>query len=929
MRDDVHADDKSTVSGYSSAPGRPPVADGGASNSSKASNSSINVSVRLRPLSEKERVSFDDELWAKDDEKERKSFDHKLWDIDMSYNLGDFEEERRRVDHELWAIDESYNIDDFEKERRRVDHELWGIDESYNIDDFEKERRRVDHELWAIDESYNIDDFEKERRRGDHELWGIDESYSIDDFEKERRRVDHELWAIDESYNNVYMLILHHCYPEALCAVRRGAEKERRRGDHELWGIDESFNIGYYAGKEHTFVPKYKYDQVFGPSSHNYEVFNAIACLLVEPSLNGINGTIFAYGVTSSGKTQMCSDVFNAIARPLVEPSLNGINGTIFAYGVTSSGKTHTMMGDVEAAMGHTSNGIVPQTIKELFDQANAAEGRVFKIRLSMMEIYNEVLNDLLDPSRTNLKVREDSHHGVAVDGLSEEVVATAEQALTWILSGEANRQTSCTAYNEDSSRSHTICRLLIEVQEGSGPKGTKKTRSVLSLIDLAGSESAKGQRMEGSFINKSLLTLGTVINKLAEGHATHIPFRDSKLTRLLQNSLSGKGAQIALICNITPASAQGEETQNTLKFATRAKLVRVTVCRNEVVDDKAMLRRFATENRELRCQLKLLQDSMEANQTDVTGDTDLEGLTSVRLRGLVRHLLEKRASLAAAAEAVANVSKRGSLASAAEAEVNVSKRASLAGLQEAESNVSKRASIASASEDEANVSKRASLATAAEAESNMSKRTSLASAAEAEVNMSKRSSLAGQQEAEANVAKRTSIASAAEAEAHASKRVSLAGQQEGQEHKDGSDGATEEGALAPALATHGSASSDQELSTLSPALLQPMPEPPSAVPLQEPPTATRLSLLVDFSPTATDVAALDLGDALVGAGGGGAEEEEDDDYGSDSGVEALILAMREDMMIDVQSFEDLSLGIDPIHTQLVAVRGAQDLVGR
>ncbi|GAX86368.1 hypothetical protein CEUSTIGMA_g13780.t1 [Chlamydomonas eustigma] len=398
--------------------------------------------------------------------------------------------------------------------------------------------------------------------------------------------------------------------------MRPLSEKEKHRGDHTAWGIDHQQNIGQYD-KSGKFIPKFHYDTVFGPESSNGEVYNAIG-------------------------------------KPLIGPALQGMNGTIFAYGVTSSGKTHTMIGsDVDP-------GIVPTIIQDLFTTissstttAGTGGGTVIKhcVHVAMMEIYNEVLNDLLDPSHVNLKVWEDASRGVVVEGLQEDEVTTAEDALEALARGEQHRKVGCTAFNEDSSRSHTICRLRVRTSAAAASATGRSTSSTLCLIDLAGSESAKatssrGQRMEGSFINKSLLTLGTVINKLAAGHASHIPFRDSKLTRLLQNSLSGSGARIAIICNITPAAAQSEETANTLKFATRAKLVRVAVGVNELVlGDAVLVRRYRAEIRELKKQVSLLQAALSATSqhlkssgmtptASVNGDVDVDGLGGAELTG-------------------------------------------------------------------------------------------------------------------------------------------------------------------------------------------------------------------------------------------------------------------------------------------------------
>eukprot|EP00887_Chlorella_sp_A99_P008132 scaffold12.g8132.t1 len=400
--------------------------------------------------------------------------------------------------------------------------------------------------------------------------------------------------------------------------------------------------------------------------------------------------------------------VYKAIASPIVQSAMDGINGTIFAYGVTSSGKTHTMMGSEEVP------GVVPHAIAEARRAAGRAGGlaaargpaptrapsaaaQVFRIvsktpkkefllRLSMMEIYNEaggkqgwkagwggrhewkagrseelpwgvgeegrgegqqrarssrrgggpaarrspshpctsshpigpqVLNDLLDPSRTNLKLREDPRKGIYVEGIKEETLLSAEHALQVIAMGNEHRKTSATAFNEGSSRSHTIIRITLEASDRADDLTDPNARlgrtlSFLNLIDLAGSESAKAEinrshRLEGSFINKSLLTLGTVIHKLSEGKAAHIPFRDSKLTRLLQGSLTGTGARIAVICTITPASTQAEETHNTLKFASRAKKIEVTAVRNEIMDQSSLIARYQQEIALLKGQLEIV----------------------------------------------------------------------------------------------------------------------------------------------------------------------------------------------------------------------------------------------------------------------------------------------------------------------------------
>ena len=314
---------------------------------------------------------------------------------------------------------------------------------------------------------------------------------------------------------------------------------------------------------------------------------------------------VFPAGFSNQG-------VYETVGSSIVKSSLDGLNGTIFAYGVTSSGKTHTMMGD------DVTPGIVPHAIAELYHLiGKLSKRKEITVHMSMLEIYNEVVNDLLNPANTNLRLREDPKRGIYVEGVQEEQLRSADHALHVVATGNEHRKTSATAFNEGSSRSHTVIRLAIEANdrpEFANEPGDRvgRTLSYLTMVDLAGSESAKAeknasQRMEGSFINKSLLTLGTVIHKLSEGGAVHIPFRDSKLTRILSNSLTGNGARVAVICTITPASIQAEETHNTLKFASRAKKITIEAKRNEILDQSSLIARYQQELALLRHQLDIV----------------------------------------------------------------------------------------------------------------------------------------------------------------------------------------------------------------------------------------------------------------------------------------------------------------------------------
>ncbi|XP_050366543.1 kinesin-like protein KIN-7D, mitochondrial isoform X2 [Argentina anserina] len=307
------------------------------------------------------------------------------------------------------------------------------------------------------------------------------------------------------------------------------------------------------------------------------------------------------------GEDTISQEVYEVAAKPVVKAAMEGVNGTVFAYGVTSSGKTHTMHGDQNAP------GVIPLAIKDVFSMIQDTPGREFLLRVSYLEIYNEVINDLLDPTGQNLRVREDSQ-GTYVEGIKEEVVLSPGHALSFIAAGEEHRHVGSNNYNLFSSRSHTIFTLMIE-SSAHGDEYDGVIFSQLNLIDLAGSESSKTEttglrRKEGSYINKSLLTLGTVIGKLSEGKASHVPYRDSKLTRLLQSSLSGHG-HVSLICTVTPASSSMEETHNTLKFANRAKRVEIYASRNKIIDEKSLIKKYQREISVLKEELDQLRKGM------------------------------------------------------------------------------------------------------------------------------------------------------------------------------------------------------------------------------------------------------------------------------------------------------------------------------
>ncbi|CAM8966822.1 unnamed protein product [Rhodiola kirilowii] len=343
------------------------------------------------------------------------------------------------------------------------------------------------------------------------------------------------------------------------------SQREIRQGEEIAWYADGESIVR----NEHNPSIAYAYDRVFGPTTTTRQVYDTAA----QHAVNG---------------------------------AMEGINGTIFAYGVTSSGKTHTMHGN------QRSPGIIPLAIKDVFSIIQETPNREFLLRLSYLEIYNEVVNDLLNPAGQNLRIREDSQ-GTFVEGIKEEVVLSPAHALSLIAAGEEHRHVGSTNFNLQSSRSHTIFTLTIESSPcGDSSEGEAVNLSQLNLIDLAGSESSKAEttgvrRKEGSYINKSLLTLGTVISKLTDGRATHIPYRDSKLTRLLQSSLSGHG-HVSLICTVTPSSSSSEETHNTLKFAHRAKHIAIQAAQNQIIDEKSLIKKYQNEIRCLKEELEQLK---------------------------------------------------------------------------------------------------------------------------------------------------------------------------------------------------------------------------------------------------------------------------------------------------------------------------------
>ncbi|XP_045541114.1 kinesin-like protein KIF3A [Papilio machaon] len=328
---------------------------------------------------------------------------------------------------------------------------------------------------------------------------------------------------------------------------------------------------------------------------------------------------IYAYdAVFDTNTSQM--DIYVQTASPIVEQVVRGYNGTIFAYGQTGTGKTYTMAGSNTAP---ELRGIIPNSFAHIFSHiAKAKDDEKFLVCVTYLEIYNEEVRDLLGNNpHQSLEVKERPDIGVFVKDLTGYVVHNADELEKIMSVGNKNRHIGATAMNIESSRSHAIFSITVESSKKGNDGKTHVKMGKLHLVDLAGSErqsktQATGTRLkEASKINQSLSVLGNVISALVDGKSTHIPYRNSKLTRLLQDSLGGNSKTV-MIATIGPAESNYVETISTLRYANRAKNIENKTHVNSEPGD-ALLTRFQQEIDQLKKQLEETANEIEEGEEE------------------------------------------------------------------------------------------------------------------------------------------------------------------------------------------------------------------------------------------------------------------------------------------------------------------------
>jgi kinesin family member 11 len=317
---------------------------------------------------------------------------------------------------------------------------------------------------------------------------------------------------------------------------------------------------------------------------------------------------------------------------------LTGYNCTIFAYGQTGTGKTYTMSGDMNDTLGMLSDaaGIIPRALHALFNKLELSDAES-SVKCSFIELYNEELRDLISAEENpKLKIYEDNskkgHAGTFVQGMEESHIKSAVDGVRLLQEGSYKRQVAATKCNDLSSRSHTVFTVTVYIKRTADNGEDYISAGKLNLVDLAGSENiqrsgAENKRAaEAGLINKSLLTLGRVINALVD-RSSHIPYRESKLTRLLQDSLGGR-TKTCIIATVSPAKSNLEETISTLDYAFRAKNIRNKPQVNQMINKKTLLKEFTTEIEKLKSELIATRQRngvylSNENYEEITGESE------------------------------------------------------------------------------------------------------------------------------------------------------------------------------------------------------------------------------------------------------------------------------------------------------------------
>ena len=380
--------------------------------------------------------------------------------------------------------------------------------------------------------------------------------------------------------------------------------------DIEFWQVDKDKNIiytdNYFSDQNEIINESYALTNNLSNKSLSYTKKD-VKKLLID-SIYAPQKFNFDKVYSIENDSQL---IYKEMCKDVVSSALEGYNGSIFMYGQTTSGKTYTMLGSPN------NPGILPCVLRDIFLKIKKIKQNndniEFKVYCSYIEIYNENIHDLLTDSNF-LKLIDDKKYGVIVAGAKKVIIDNFETGIEIKNFGEENRKYRETLFNEYSSRSHCIFQIFIESFEIKEENDiTTSKYSCLNLIDLAGSERINEYESknvitgETGYINKSLFVLAHVINKLAEnnqGKKIHIPYRDSKLTRLLSQALGGNSLT-TIICTVSPAALNYYQTLSTLRFAMRAKSVKLKIVSNEYVDDKEKIEFYKNEIKRLKEELK------------------------------------------------------------------------------------------------------------------------------------------------------------------------------------------------------------------------------------------------------------------------------------------------------------------------------------